>query len=47
MEINVVPARCAVDVVDEKVSVFLKLQGPVNVEAEHEKLEKKMEETQK
>ncbi|XP_057805457.1 valine--tRNA ligase, mitochondrial 1 [Salvia miltiorrhiza] len=41
-----VPVGCLVDVVNESLSVFLK-QGSINVEAELEKLRKKMEETQK
>lgn len=40
------PVGCLVDVVDESLSVFLK-QGKINIEAELEKLKKKMEETQK
>ncbi|KAL6524885.1 Valine--tRNA ligase, mitochondrial 1 [Orobanche minor] len=41
-----VPTGCLVDVVNESLSVFLK-QGSINIEAEVEKLRKKMEETQK
>ncbi|KAL0316244.1 UNVERIFIED_CONTAM: Valine--tRNA ligase, mitochondrial 1 [Sesamum radiatum] len=41
------PAGCKVDVVNEALSVFLKQQGSINVEAELEKLRKKMEEIQK
>lgn len=41
-----VPVGCLVDVVNESLSVFLK-QGSINVEAELEKLKKKMVETQK
>ncbi|CAI9098045.1 OLC1v1034597C1 [Oldenlandia corymbosa var. corymbosa] len=42
-----VPSRCAVDVVDETLSVFLEIKGPLNADAERDKLEKKMDETQK
>ncbi|KAI3474661.1 hypothetical protein Pfo_029846 [Paulownia fortunei] len=41
------PAGCIVDVVNEALSVFLKLKGNINVEAELEKLKKKMEEIEK
>ncbi|KAK4481062.1 hypothetical protein RD792_011932 [Penstemon davidsonii] len=41
------PVGCIVDVVNESLSVFLKLRGNINVEAELEKLKKKMEEVQK
>lgn len=42
-----VPAGCAVDVVNENLSVYLQLQGTLNAEAEWEKLRKRREETQK
>ncbi|KAG8374248.1 hypothetical protein BUALT_Bualt11G0111500 [Buddleja alternifolia] len=42
-----VPVGCKVDVVNEALSVFLKQKGNINVEAELEKLRKKMEEIQK
>ncbi|CAA2978054.1 valine--tRNA ligase, mitochondrial 1-like isoform X2 [Olea europaea subsp. europaea] len=41
------PVGCQVDVVNEALSVFLKLQGNINVEAERQKLKKKMEEIEK
>ncbi|GFQ01299.1 valine--tRNA ligase [Phtheirospermum japonicum] len=41
-----VPRGCLVDVVTESISVFLPQQGNINIEAEVEKLRKKMEETQ-
>ncbi|CAK9165068.1 unnamed protein product [Ilex paraguariensis] len=41
------PAGCKVSVVNEDLSVFLKLRGTLNAEAEREKLMKKMEEIQK
>ena len=41
------PTGCAVSVVNESLSVYLKLQGVLNVEAEREKLRKKMEEIRK
>uniref|UniRef100_A0A161ZYQ6 valine--tRNA ligase n=1 Tax=Daucus carota subsp. sativus TaxID=79200 RepID=A0A161ZYQ6_DAUCS len=41
------PAGCSVSIVNENLSVYLKLQGNINVEAELEKLKKKMEEIQK
>lgn len=41
------PAGCSVSIVNENLSVYLKLQGNINVEAEREKLKKKMEEIQK
>ncbi|XAR47991.1 Valine--tRNA ligase [Bertholletia excelsa] len=41
------PAGCAVSVVNESLSVYLKLQGTLNAEAEREKLKRKMEEIQK
>ncbi|URE01864.1 Anticodon-binding domain of tRNA, partial [Musa troglodytarum] len=42
-----VPAGCAVDVVNENLSVYLQLQGTLNAEAEWEKLRKRREEAQK
>ncbi|KAL2250611.1 UNVERIFIED_CONTAM: Valine--tRNA ligase, mitochondrial 1 [Sesamum indicum] len=41
------PVGCIVDVVNEALSVYLKLKGNINVEAELEKLKKKMEEIEK
>ncbi|XP_051129564.1 valine--tRNA ligase, mitochondrial 1 [Andrographis paniculata] len=41
------PAGCKVDVVNEALQVFLKQKGNINVEAELEKLKKKMEDVQK
>ncbi|PSS14124.1 Valine--tRNA ligase, partial [Actinidia chinensis var. chinensis] len=41
------PAGCAISVVNESLSVYLKLQGTLNAEAEREKLKKKMEEIEK
>ncbi|KAL2514378.1 Valine--tRNA ligase [Forsythia ovata] len=41
------PVGCKVDVVNESLSVYLKLQGNINVEAERQKLKKKMEEIEK
>lgn len=41
------PIGCAVSVVNESLSVYLKLQGALNAEAEREKLRKKMEEIRK
>ncbi|KAG8376537.1 hypothetical protein BUALT_Bualt09G0073800 [Buddleja alternifolia] len=38
---------CIIDVVNKALSVYLKLQGNINVEAKLEKLKKKMEEIQK
>ncbi|KAL3526173.1 hypothetical protein ACH5RR_014545 [Cinchona calisaya] len=46
-ENDAAPAGCAVSVVSEAVSVYLKLRGTINAEAEREKLKKKMEELQK
>ncbi|THU66600.1 hypothetical protein C4D60_Mb05t15870 [Musa balbisiana] len=42
-----VPAGCAVDVVNENLSVYLQLQGTLNAEVEWEKLRRRREETQK
>ncbi|GER47214.1 valine--tRNA ligase [Striga asiatica] len=41
------PLGCKVDVVNEALSIFLKQQGNINVQAELEKIRKKMEELQK
>lgn len=41
------PVGCKVDVVNENLSVYLQLQGNINVEAELQKLKKKMEEIEK
>jgi valyl-tRNA synthetase len=41
------PQGCGVSVVNEALSVYLKLRGALNPEAEREKLKKKMEELQK
>ncbi|KAL7183872.1 hypothetical protein ACSBR2_026113 [Camellia fascicularis] len=46
-EIDAAPVGCAVSVVNESLSVYLKLQGTLNAEAEREKLRKKMEDIQK
>ncbi|XP_052186097.1 valine--tRNA ligase, mitochondrial 1 [Diospyros lotus] len=46
-EIDAAPAGCAVSVVNESLSVYLKLRGTLNAEAEREKVKKKMEEIQK
>uniref|UniRef100_A0A0D9VTQ7 Valine--tRNA ligase, mitochondrial n=1 Tax=Leersia perrieri TaxID=77586 RepID=A0A0D9VTQ7_9ORYZ len=42
-----IPADCAIAVVNKDLSVYLKLQGALNAEAEHEKLRKKRDEIQK
>ena len=47
MEGDDAPTGCSVSVVNESISVYLKLQGALNVEAEREKLRKKMEEIRK
>ncbi|XP_020088963.1 valine--tRNA ligase, mitochondrial 1-like [Ananas comosus] len=41
------PAGCAIDVVNENLSVYLQLQGALNAEAEREKLRKKREDIHK
>ncbi|KAL7003273.1 Valine--tRNA ligase, mitochondrial 1 [Sarracenia purpurea var. burkii] len=41
------PVGCAVSVVNESLSAYLKLRGAINAEAEREKLKKRMEELQK
>ncbi|KAL0375098.1 UNVERIFIED_CONTAM: Valine--tRNA ligase, mitochondrial 1 [Sesamum radiatum] len=41
------PVGCIVDVVNEALSVYLKLKGSINVDAELEKLKKKMEDIEK
>lgn len=41
------PAGCSVDVVNENLSVYIKLKGTVNPELERDKLRKKMEETKR
>ncbi|XP_058071798.1 valine--tRNA ligase, mitochondrial 1 isoform X1 [Magnolia sinica] len=46
-ENDAAPAGCAVCIVNEHLSVYLQLQGTLNVEAEREKLRKKREEIQK
>lgn len=46
-EIDDAPVGCKVDVVNENLSVYLQLQGNINVEAELQKLKKKMEEIEK
>lgn len=46
-EKDAAPAGCAVSVVNEALSVYLKIQGNLNVGAEREKFKKKMEEIQK
>ncbi|KAL3512138.1 hypothetical protein ACH5RR_024855 [Cinchona calisaya] len=46
-ENDAAPVGCAVSVVNEAVSVYLKLQGTINAEAERIKPRKKMEELQK
>ncbi|KAA8528160.1 hypothetical protein F0562_035589 [Nyssa sinensis] len=46
-ENDAAPAGCAVSVVNEAISVYLKLRGTLNAEVEREKLKKKMEEIQK
>ncbi|XP_074583201.1 valine--tRNA ligase, mitochondrial 1 [Curcuma longa] len=46
-ENDMAPAGCAVDVVDENLSVYLQLQGTLDPEAEREKLRKRREDTQK
>ncbi|KAG0496383.1 hypothetical protein HPP92_001074 [Vanilla planifolia] len=46
-EDDVPPPGCAIDVVNEKISVFLLLQGILDPEAEREKLWKKREEIQR
>jgi valyl-tRNA synthetase len=46
-ENDAAPAGCAVSVVNETLSVYLKLRGTLNAEAEREKLKKRMEVLQK
>ncbi|KAA8533887.1 hypothetical protein F0562_031404 [Nyssa sinensis] len=46
-ENDAAPAGCAVSVVNEAISVYLKLRGTLNAEVEREKLKKKMEDIQK
>ena len=46
-ESDAAPAGCAISVVNESLSVYLKLRGTLNAEAEREKLKKKMEEIEK
>lgn len=46
-ESDAAPAGCAVSVVNESLSVYLKLRGTLNAEAEREKLKKRMEVLQK
>ena len=46
-ENDTAPAGCAISVVNESLSVYLKLRGTLNAEAERVKLQKKMEEIQK
>lgn len=41
------PAGCAIDIVNENLSVYLQLQGTLNAEAEREKLRKKRQEIEK
>jgi valyl-tRNA synthetase len=41
------PADCAIAVVNKDLSVYLKLQGAINAEAEREKLRKKRDGIQK
>ncbi|GMH26346.1 hypothetical protein Nepgr_028189 [Nepenthes gracilis] len=43
-ENDAAPAGCAVAVVNENLSVYLKVKGAINAEVEREKLRKKMEE---
>ncbi|VFQ84990.1 unnamed protein product [Cuscuta campestris] len=42
-----VPAGCVIGVVNETLSVFLKTQGTIDVDAEREKLKKKIEDIKK
>ncbi|KAI3496387.1 hypothetical protein L1887_38748 [Cichorium endivia] len=46
-ENDVTPANCAVSVVNESLSVYLKLKGAIDVEKEREKLNAKLTELQK
>ncbi|KAI3496352.1 hypothetical protein L1887_38711 [Cichorium endivia] len=46
-ENDVTPANCAVSVVKESLSVYLKLKGAIDVEKEREKLNAKLTELQK
>ncbi|KAL9243450.1 hypothetical protein vseg_017336 [Gypsophila vaccaria] len=46
-ESDAAPLECSVDVVNENISVYLKVKGTVNAEVELEKLKKKMEETKR
>ncbi|XP_042471032.1 valine--tRNA ligase, mitochondrial 1-like isoform X2 [Zingiber officinale] len=46
-ENDMAPPGCAVDVVDENLSVYLQLQGTLDPEAEREKLRKRREDSQK
>ncbi|KAG6519824.1 hypothetical protein ZIOFF_023333 [Zingiber officinale] len=46
-ENDMAPPGCAIDVVDENLSVYLQLQGTLDPEAEREKLRKRREDTQK
>ena len=41
------PAACAIAIVNKDLSVYLKLQGAINAEAEREKLRKKRDGIQK
>jgi valyl-tRNA synthetase len=41
------PADCATAIVNKDLSVYLQLQGTLNLEAEHEKLRKMSVEIQK
>lgn len=41
------PADCAIAIVNKDLSVYLKLQGAINAEAEREKLRKKRDGIQK
>ncbi|KAK8936168.1 Valine--tRNA ligase [Platanthera zijinensis] len=47
LEDDMPPPGCAVDVVNDKLSVYLQLHGTLNPEAEREKLRKRREEIQK
>ncbi|RAL40767.1 hypothetical protein DM860_008465 [Cuscuta australis] len=46
-EKDAVPAGCVVGVVNEALSVFLKTQGAIDVDAEREKLKKRMDDIKK
>lgn len=46
-ENDAAPVGCTFDVVNERLSMYLQLQGQLNAEAERDKLKKMKEEVQK